>query len=217
MRAYFSKFGEITTAEVKRNPDGRSRGFGFINFSRLSPDGEADLFRNPHSLDGRSVDVLPPRPGQGGPPVTTGVRREGPFRGGAREGDWFCGACGNDNFSWRTECKQCACPKAGGPPSAYGGGGRGGGGYAAEAGYGGGSGYGDWGPPPAGWVPPAGYGPPGGSWGPPGGGWGGGGYGGPPGGGWSDYGGPTGGYGGGGWGGGGGGRGDYSRGPPPRR
>jgi hypothetical protein len=63
MRAYFSRFGTVTTAEVKRTPEGRSRGFGFINFAKLAPGAEDDLFSsNPHTIDGRAVDVLPPRP-----------------------------------------------------------------------------------------------------------------------------------------------------------
>jgi hypothetical protein len=235
LRAYFSQFGTVTTAEVKRSPEGRSRGFGFINFSALTRDGERSLFRNPHALDGRDVEVLPPRPadaaGAGGPPRGGGPPpgvNPGPFRGGLRAGDWYCAQCGNDNFSWRTECKQCGCPKAaGGVAAAPGGGGRGGGAPPYAGGNRGGWdeqawGGGGWGPGGGGgWGggPPQGYG--GGGWGGGGGwdagwggGWGGGGPGGP--GGWGGgppMGGPppdNGRGGGGGWGGSyGGGQGGY--------
>ena len=103
--------------------------------------------------------------GGGGPPGGA------PFRGGAREGDWFCGSCGNDNFSWRTECKQCGCPKSsGGMPAhgAMGGPPRWDGGHM----MGHGAPPQHWGPPPGahgGGDPSGGHG----AWGmPPGGGWG---------------------------------------------
>lgn len=41
----------------------------------------------------------------------------------AREGDWICVGCKNNNFAWRTECKRCNCNKDG-TPGTGGGGGR---------------------------------------------------------------------------------------------
>ena len=63
MRAYFSRYGSVSVADVKRTPEGRSRGFGFLAFSNFNEGAQEQLFRdNPHTLDGRSVEVLPPRP-----------------------------------------------------------------------------------------------------------------------------------------------------------
>jgi len=63
MRAYFSRYGTVSLAEVKRTAEGRSRGFGFLAFSQMEDGAQERLFAdNPHMLDGRSVDVLPPRP-----------------------------------------------------------------------------------------------------------------------------------------------------------
>ena len=131
-----------------------------------------------------------------------GGGQNAPFRGGARDGDWFCGSCGNDNFSWRQECKQCGCPKtAGGVPAHQmaaprwdGGGGHGGmmmpqhGGPPMHPGWGGdpsgGHGGGLGMPPAGGWGPWAAAAGPWAGWG---GGWGDwSAWGAPPGGDWGD-------------------------------
>ena len=48
--------------------------------------------------------------------VPTGMPRVFKGKGGAaRAGDWICPSCGNNNFSWRSTCKQCTVPR---PPNA---------------------------------------------------------------------------------------------------
>lgn len=42
----------------------------------------------------------------------------------AREGDWICVSCKNNNFAWRTECKRCNCNKDGTPGTGNSNGGR---------------------------------------------------------------------------------------------
>ena len=59
LRAYFERFGEVTTCTVKRGGDGRSRGFGFVNFA--SKDVTVDVLNKTHVVDGRRLDILPPR------------------------------------------------------------------------------------------------------------------------------------------------------------
>ena len=41
-------------------------------------------------------------------------RRERPRQENHGRNDWECPSCGNNNFSFRTECNQCGKPKAGG-------------------------------------------------------------------------------------------------------
>lgn len=52
-----------------------------------------------------SNEYPPPPMGNGPPPGQVKMfRGKG---GAARAGDWICPGCGNNNFSWRTTCKQC--------------------------------------------------------------------------------------------------------------
>merc|ERR1712139_252443 len=50
---YFTKFGQVTFAEVKRLPDRSSRGFGFIQFG--DPDAVQRIvhFKESHLIDGK--------------------------------------------------------------------------------------------------------------------------------------------------------------------
>ncbi|MGB0394561.1 MAG: zinc finger Ran-binding domain-containing protein [Candidatus Poseidoniaceae archaeon] len=41
-------------------------------------------------------------------------RRDRPQQERHGRNDWICSSCGNDNFSFRTECNKCGTPKAGG-------------------------------------------------------------------------------------------------------
>ena len=56
---YFERFGEVTTCTVKTGPDGRSRGFGFVNFADKSA--IAAVLEEEHVVDGRRLEILPPR------------------------------------------------------------------------------------------------------------------------------------------------------------
>ena len=59
LREYFERFGEVTTCTVKTGPDGRSRGFGFVNFADKSA--IAAVLEEEHVVDGRRLEILPPR------------------------------------------------------------------------------------------------------------------------------------------------------------
>jgi RNA-binding protein Musashi len=50
LRAYFEAFGKVTTCTVKTGPDGRSRGFGFINFA--AKDAVAKVLAESHVVVG---------------------------------------------------------------------------------------------------------------------------------------------------------------------
>jgi len=57
LKAYFEQFGEIVDVVVMKDPKTkRSRGFGFVAFSRAYMVDEAQKQR-PHKIDGRSVDT----------------------------------------------------------------------------------------------------------------------------------------------------------------
>lgn len=61
MSDYFSEFGELEYAEVKRDPiNGMSRGFGFIRFKSLESR-DAALCKKEHKILGRNLDVRIPR------------------------------------------------------------------------------------------------------------------------------------------------------------
>ena len=59
LREYFERFGEVTTCTVKTGPDGRSRGFGFVNFADKSA--IAAVLETQHVVDSRALEILPPR------------------------------------------------------------------------------------------------------------------------------------------------------------
>ena len=55
---YFRKFGSLDSAEVKRTPDGKSKGYGFVKFIKAE-DALAALQPNIHQILGRQVTVEP--------------------------------------------------------------------------------------------------------------------------------------------------------------
>ncbi|KAI0982489.1 hypothetical protein GJ496_009036 [Pomphorhynchus laevis] len=56
LRDYFSKYGVIVDCVVMQDQNGRSRGFGFVTYSKSTM--VDDLMKNrPHLIDGREVDV----------------------------------------------------------------------------------------------------------------------------------------------------------------
>ncbi len=67
MRAAFAQYGEVTSASVVIDKmSGRSRGFGFVEFSNDSDADSAIAAMNGKDLDGRAIVVnearpLPPR------------------------------------------------------------------------------------------------------------------------------------------------------------
>jgi RNA recognition motif-containing protein len=57
LRETFAAFGEVQSAEVATGPDGRSRGFGFVEMA--TPEGTETAMRalNGSALDGRTIRV----------------------------------------------------------------------------------------------------------------------------------------------------------------
>jgi RNA recognition motif-containing protein len=53
---YFRKYGPLDTIEVQRNPDGKSRGFAFIQYLRAA-DARTALNLGPHLILGKSVSL----------------------------------------------------------------------------------------------------------------------------------------------------------------
>lgn len=53
---YFRKFGPLDTIEVQRNPDGKSRGFAFIEYLRPA-DARKALLSGPHDILGKVVSL----------------------------------------------------------------------------------------------------------------------------------------------------------------
>jgi len=54
-RRHFEKIGAVVDAHVRRWPDGRSRGFGYVRFSEASAASQA--LQEQHIIDGREVEV----------------------------------------------------------------------------------------------------------------------------------------------------------------
>ncbi|CAF1302068.1 unnamed protein product [Rotaria magnacalcarata] len=55
LRAFCSRFGKITDCLVMRNPEGKSRGFGFVTYEDTSS--VEDFMRSrPHTIDNRQID-----------------------------------------------------------------------------------------------------------------------------------------------------------------
>ncbi|CAD6199077.1 unnamed protein product [Caenorhabditis auriculariae] len=58
-KQYFESFGNVIFAEVKRNSDGSSKGFGFVRMSTIEEQDRV-LINPQHTLDGRRCDVRIP-------------------------------------------------------------------------------------------------------------------------------------------------------------
>jgi len=85
LHALFSKFGEVTAAEVKTMIDDRSgrpksRGFGFVSMSNATEAQSAIAEYNGYDMNGRPLVVNEARPREEGAP------RQGGFNGGNRGG-----------------------------------------------------------------------------------------------------------------------------------
>lgn len=58
LKAYFSKFGAVVNAEIKRFPNGNSKGYGFVKFSEESV--VKKVLAGSHTLGGRELTVKIP-------------------------------------------------------------------------------------------------------------------------------------------------------------
>jgi len=59
LRAYFETFGELVMVQLKKDLEGKSRGFGFIRYKNLEDQGRC--FSERHYIEGRSVEVKLPQ------------------------------------------------------------------------------------------------------------------------------------------------------------
>jgi len=59
LRAYFETFGELVMVQLKKDLEGKSRGFGFIRYKSLEDQGRC--FSERHYIEGRSVEVKLPQ------------------------------------------------------------------------------------------------------------------------------------------------------------
>ncbi len=69
LRETFASIGEVVSASVVTGPDGRSRGFGFVEMANAEDADEAIRRVNGTSLDGRTIKVelsIPKEPARGG-------------------------------------------------------------------------------------------------------------------------------------------------------
>lgn len=85
LKAHFEKWGEIVDCVVMRDPQTkRSRGFGFITYSKSTMVDEAQTAR-PHKVDGREVEPkrAVPREDSGKPEAQATVKKV--FLGGLKE------------------------------------------------------------------------------------------------------------------------------------
>ncbi len=68
LRGAFARYGTVQSAQVARGPDGRSRGFGFVEMANPEEAERALGALNGASLDGRTIRVekagAPARPGR---------------------------------------------------------------------------------------------------------------------------------------------------------
>jgi len=59
LKSYFETFGELVMVQLKKDLEGKSRGFGFIRFKNLEDQGRC--FSERHYIEGRSVEVKLPQ------------------------------------------------------------------------------------------------------------------------------------------------------------
>jgi len=70
LKLYFSQFGELTVAIIKRDGKGRSRGFGFIRYATYAC--QVKILQQTHTIAGRKCEVKIPY-SQGEPPNSSKV------------------------------------------------------------------------------------------------------------------------------------------------
>ncbi len=124
LRAAFEQFGEVSSAQIVMDREtGRSRGFGFVEFTDPAAGTAAIEGMNGKDLDGRDLTVNEARPRE--------ERPRGGFGGGGGGGRGGFGGGGGGGGR-------------GGFGGSRGGGGGGGGGWSGSRGGGGGSSGGGW-------------------------------------------------------------------------
>lgn len=64
MRAYFNQFGTVKMVDLKMGFDGRSKGYGFVEFDDAESANQA-LSYEPHEMGGKKIDVKTAQPGIG--------------------------------------------------------------------------------------------------------------------------------------------------------
>lgn len=64
LREYFETFGELLVAQVKKDKEGNSKGFGFIRFAQYAS--QLRVLTQRHMIDGRWCDVKVPSSKEGG-------------------------------------------------------------------------------------------------------------------------------------------------------
>merc|ERR1719359_1316069 len=57
--AHFAKFGEINSVDIKRLPDGTSRGFAFVEFTTVEAVEKVIEARSSHMIDNKWIAVRP--------------------------------------------------------------------------------------------------------------------------------------------------------------
>ncbi|CAE8619672.1 unnamed protein product [Polarella glacialis] len=57
VHAHFAKYGEVQAVEIKRQPDGSSRGFAFVRYIDLDSVDKAMEAHSQHMIDNKWVDV----------------------------------------------------------------------------------------------------------------------------------------------------------------
>merc|ERR1719313_2266533 len=55
--AHFAKFGQVDTVDIKRQPDGTSRGFAFVRFKEVGAVAKVLDARSKHMIDNKWIDV----------------------------------------------------------------------------------------------------------------------------------------------------------------
>ena len=87
LRDAFAKFGEITACRLVKRKDGKSKGFGFIDFAKIEDAQKAVEEMSEKELDGRPLLVRfakPPRPQDETESAEKGRGSEGRQRGKPR-------------------------------------------------------------------------------------------------------------------------------------
>ena len=107
LKEMFQEVGEVTFAQVKYKPDGKSRGFGFVEMSTVEEAEAAIKKFDATDFQGRQITVNEAQPR---PQNTDGERR--PYQGGGDRGQYDNRdrSYGNDDRAPRHEPAQYAEP-----------------------------------------------------------------------------------------------------------